>query len=163
VKVLKKILLLLIALVALMSLKWHFYYEMIQMSEGSLLTVILTVMMSLWIFFALEKAGKHKGAWIFVVIYSVVSVIFLVDVVYFKQFNARATVKILQNVGVVGDIGDSILGHFITKAFYSFDRYTALGSFNSITPQTRGTLFNSLAVARDIACGHGCSVFGAAA
>lgn len=106
---LKKILLLLAALVALMSLKWHSYYEMIQMSEGSLLTVILTVMMTLWIFFALEKAGKHKGAWIFVVIYSVVSVIFLVDVVYFKQFNARATVKILQNVGVIGDIGDSIL------------------------------------------------------
>jgi len=114
---LKKILVLLIALAALMSLKWHFYYEMVQMSEGSLLTVILTVMMTLWIFFALERAGKHKGAWIFVVIYTVISVVFLVDVVYFKQFNARATVKILQNIGFVGDVGESILAILSPKHF----------------------------------------------
>ncbi|SCZ77228.1 sulfatase-like hydrolase/transferase [Acidaminobacter hydrogenoformans] len=113
----KKIFLMLVALVALMSMKWHFYYEMVQLSEGSLMAVILTVIISLWVFFALEKAGKHKGAWLFVIFYGLVSLIFLVDVVYFKQFNARATVRILQNAGVIGDIGDSILAILSPKHF----------------------------------------------
>ena len=116
-KSLKKIILMLAVLTALMSIKWHYYYEMIQLSEGSLMAVIVTVVFSLWIFFALEKAGKHKGAWLFVVLYGLISILFLVDVVYFKQFNARATLRILQNAGFVGDVGDSILAILSPKHF----------------------------------------------
>ena len=113
----KKILWVLTALVALMSLKWHFYYQMIQMSEGGLPAVILTVAITLWIFFALERAGRHRGAWGFVVFYTLVSIFFLVDVVYFKQFNTRATLKIFQNVGLIGEVGDSILAILSPKHF----------------------------------------------
>ncbi len=81
------------------------------------MAVIFTVIFSLWIFFALEKAGKHKGAWLFVVFYGLISIIFLVDVVYFKQFNARATLRIIQNAGFVGDVGDSVLAILSPKHF----------------------------------------------
>jgi phosphoglycerol transferase MdoB-like AlkP superfamily enzyme len=113
----KKILILLTALVAVMSLKWHYYYEMIQMKEGSTVIVILTVVFILWAFFTLEKAGRHKGAWIFVGIYSILSVIFLVDVVYFKQFNTRATFRIFQNAGLIGDVWASVLTILTPKHF----------------------------------------------
>lgn len=100
---------LLAVLVMLMSLKWFYYYDMVQMTEGSILTVTITVLFTLWAFFAVEKLKWRKGSWLFIGAYVLFSVVFLIDVVYFKQFNTRATVKLFQNIGVVGDIGDSVL------------------------------------------------------
>ncbi len=103
---------------AVMAFKWSVYYNMVQTPGGLAIPVILTVVFSIWIFLLLNKAFKTKGSILFLLMYTVFSIIFLVDVVYFKQFNARASVILLQQMGVVGDVKSSInqlltIHHFI--------------------------------------------------
>lgn len=98
----------LFVLAAIMAFKWSVYYNMVQTPGGLSIPVLLTVVFSIWTFLLLNKSLKTKGSILFVVLYTLFSIIFLVDVVYFKQFNARASVMLLQQMGVVGDVKSSI-------------------------------------------------------
>lgn len=95
-------------LAAVMAFKWSVYYNMVQTPGGLTIPVILTVVFSIWAFLLLNKAFRTKGSIAFLILYSIFSIIFLIDVVYFKQFNARASVMLLQQMGVVGDVKSSI-------------------------------------------------------
>ena len=108
-------------LATVMAFKWSVYYNMVQTPGGLAIPVMLTVVFSIWAFLMLNKALGTKGSVVFLLVYTLISVIFLVDVVYFKQFNARASVMLLQQMGVVGDVKSSInqlltIHHFIALA-----------------------------------------------
>lgn len=98
----------LFVLAAIMAFKWSVYYNMVQTPGGLAVPVLLTVVFSIWAFLLLNKSLKTKGSVLFLILYTVFSIIFLVDVIYFKQFNARASVMLLQQMGVVGDVKNSI-------------------------------------------------------
>lgn len=98
-----------IGIILLMAFKWTVYYNFVQCPGGFALPVLLTILFSMWIFIALTTALKQKGSWLFFFLYTMFSLIFLVDVIYFKQFNARASVRLLTQVGAVGDVKASIL------------------------------------------------------
>lgn len=98
----------LFALAILMAFKWSVYYNMVQTPGGLAVPVLLTVTFTIWAFLFLNKKMSVKGNVLFLLMYSVFSIIFLVDVIYFKQFNARASVILLQQMGVVGDVKSSI-------------------------------------------------------
>lgn len=117
----KKLYLFLCVLAAVMAFKWSVYYNMVQTPGGLAVPVLLTVVFSIWFFLVLEKSFKSRGGLLFLVLYTAFSIIFLVDVVYFKQFNARASVMLLQQMGVVGDVKSSIsqlltVHHFMALA-----------------------------------------------
>lgn len=98
----------LFVLAAIMAFKWSVYYNMVQTPGELAVPVLLTVVFSIWAFLLLNKSLKTKGSILFLLLYTVFSIIFLVDVIYFKQFNARASVMLLQQMGVVGDVKNSI-------------------------------------------------------
>lgn len=104
----KKIYVFLSFMALVMAFKWSVYYNMVQTPGGLAVPVLLTVMFSIWTFLILQRSFKTKGGIFFILLYTAFSVIFLVDVIYFKQFNARASVILLNQMGVVGDVKDSI-------------------------------------------------------
>lgn len=104
----KKIYGMLSVIALIMAFKWSVYYNMVQTPGELAVPVLLTVMFSLWGFLILERSLKTKGGILFILLYSAFSIIFLVDVIYFKQFNARASVILLKQMGVVGDVKASI-------------------------------------------------------
>lgn len=110
----------LIALAALMSFKWSVYYNMVQTPGELAIPVVLTVIFSIWAFLILNRSLKTKGSIIFFIVYALFSIIFLIDVVYFKQFSARASVMLLSQMGVVGDVKSSI------KQLLTLRHFTAL-------------------------------------
>ncbi len=108
----------LLALVAVMAFKWSVYYNMVQTPGGLALPVLLTVVFTIWLFLFMNKVFKTRGDVVFIVLYTIFSIIFLVDVVYYKQFNARASVIILHQLGLVGDVKSSVnelitIHHFV--------------------------------------------------
>ncbi len=114
----KKIYVFFAALMLLMGFKWSLYYDMVKTPGELAVPVLLTVVISMWAFLLLTRSFKTKGSVLFLVLYTLFSIVFLVDVVYFKQFNARASVMLLQQMGVVGDVKSSInqlltIHHFI--------------------------------------------------
>lgn len=98
----------LLALAAVMVFKWSVYYNMVQTPGGLALPVLFTVVITIWLFLFTNKVFKTRGDIVFIVLYTIFSLIFLVDVVYYKQFNARASVIFLHQLGLVGDVKDSV-------------------------------------------------------
>lgn len=98
----------LLALAAVMVFKWSVYYNMVQTPGGLALPVLFTVVISMWLFLLMNKLFKTRGDIIFILLYTIFSLIFLIDVVYYKQFNARASVIFLHQLGFVGDVKDSV-------------------------------------------------------
>lgn len=115
----KKTMLLAGALIGLMAYKWSVYYDFVQCPGGFVLPVVLTVLFSIWFFAFLSRTLKTPGRWLFFALYALISVIFLVDAVYFKQFNARASIRLMNQVGAVGDVKASILQLLSLKHFTS--------------------------------------------
>lgn len=98
----------LLVLAAVMVFKWSVYYNMVQTPGGLALPVLFTVVISIWLFLLMNKLFKTRGDIVFIVMYTIFSIIFLVDVIYYKQFNARASVIVIHQMGLVGDVKDSV-------------------------------------------------------
>ena len=115
----KKNYLFIAGIIAVIFLKFLSYYYMMEMESGKWFSAAFSTLVILWLFFLLIKFSKRFSMPLFITVYSLISLLMLVDTVYFKQFNMLTSVNLLKMMGKLGDVTESIK-QIINVRFFIF-------------------------------------------
>lgn len=104
----KKNYLFIISIIAVIFFKLLSYYYMMEVESGKWFSAAFSTLVILWLFFLFIKLNNRFSMLLFITVYSVISLLMLVDTVYFKQFNMMTSVNLLKMMGKLGDVTESI-------------------------------------------------------
>ncbi|HPU62567.1 MAG TPA: LTA synthase family protein [Mobilitalea sp.] len=119
-KQIKKILISLYCIAILFALKMAVYYALIDVDR---VWVVLTLIsMAVWalIFVFFGRCGLKSKRWIFLLIYSLLSLLMFADTMYYNYYNQTVSIRQLWQVKAVTAVPDSFIATLIPASFLLF-------------------------------------------
>jgi len=119
-KQLKKILISPYSIAALFALKMLIYYILIDVDRMWITLIIISMAVWALIFVFVGGCGLKSKRWIFLIIYSLLSLLMFADTMYYNYYNQTVSVRQLWQVKAVTAVPDSFIATLIPASFLLF-------------------------------------------
>lgn len=119
-KQLKKILISPYSIAALFALKMLVYYILIDVDRMWITLIIISMAVWALIFVFFGGCGLKSKRWIFLIIYSLLSLLMFADTMYYNYYNQTVSVRQLWQVKAVTAVPDSFIATLIPASFLLF-------------------------------------------
>lgn len=141
-KLLKKILISPYFIAVLFALKMIVYYALIDVNRMWIILIIISMAVWALIFLLFGRCGLKRKRGIFLLVYSLLSLLMFADTMYYNYYNQTVSVRQLWQVKAVTAVPDSFISTLIPASFllfvdipfvyYSFNKYSE--KFHNMKP-----------------------------
>ncbi|MCI6609345.1 MAG: LTA synthase family protein [Ezakiella sp.] len=96
-------------LMLIILVKFFYFYDKVNIQKNYFYTVLYSTLFVSVITLGLNLLSIKTGVALWAIIYYTISIVMLIDVVYFKHFNQLTTVNLLVQIKHLSTVGDSLL------------------------------------------------------